>query len=296
MKTLPHRLPRGDRSRRRRPHHHRRRRAARRRDRADRRRRARRARQRADAARPAVRARSRGGGAAPQRAPVPARLNVCTNPLKARFVRADTRDMLLLIGIASVWIFSCLMAVALCVMARRGDDAMAAAMATVARSRAEVASSPRSPSPTTATPARTPAPQRSASRPGAARSTTSNSSTRRPVGHGALCESARACACPRVKAADLTQFWKSSSRVPVGDDEVAVLALDGAQQLEAAEAGHPVDLGGALGEARLELGAAALGDLDGVDLDDHCHRGLSGVSGRRGRRWRARRAGPRCGR
>jgi hypothetical protein len=30
--------------------------------------------------------------------------------------------MLLLIGIASVWLLSCLMAVALCVAARRGDE------------------------------------------------------------------------------------------------------------------------------------------------------------------------------
>ena len=37
--------------------------------------------------------------------------------------------MLWLIGIASVWSFICLVAVWLCVMARRGDDALAAAAA-----------------------------------------------------------------------------------------------------------------------------------------------------------------------
>jgi DNA-binding LytR/AlgR family response regulator len=40
--------------------------------------------------------------------------------------------MLWLIGIASIWTFCCSLAVALCVMARRGDDAMAAAMARLA--------------------------------------------------------------------------------------------------------------------------------------------------------------------
>jgi hypothetical protein len=39
--------------------------------------------------------------------------------------------MLLLIGIATVWTFSCGMAVALCVMARRGDEAMEHAMSRV---------------------------------------------------------------------------------------------------------------------------------------------------------------------
>jgi len=37
-------------------------------------------------------------------------------------VRADTKAMLWLIGIATIWLLSCLMAVALCVAARRGDD------------------------------------------------------------------------------------------------------------------------------------------------------------------------------
>jgi hypothetical protein len=40
--------------------------------------------------------------------------------------------MLWLIGIASAWMLCCALAVALCVMARRGDDAMAAAGARVA--------------------------------------------------------------------------------------------------------------------------------------------------------------------
>jgi hypothetical protein len=35
--------------------------------------------------------------------------------------------VLWLIGIASVWLFVCLLAVSLCAMARRGDDAFAAA-------------------------------------------------------------------------------------------------------------------------------------------------------------------------
>ena len=42
--------------------------------------------------------------------------------------------MLWLIGIASVWSACCALAVALCVMARRGDDAMEHAMARVAAS------------------------------------------------------------------------------------------------------------------------------------------------------------------
>ena len=37
-------------------------------------------------------------------------------------MRADTKAMLWLIGIATIWLLSCLMAVALCVAARRGDD------------------------------------------------------------------------------------------------------------------------------------------------------------------------------
>jgi hypothetical protein len=40
--------------------------------------------------------------------------------------------VLWLIGIASVWLFVCLVAVSLCVMARRGDDALTAATAAVA--------------------------------------------------------------------------------------------------------------------------------------------------------------------
>src|SRR3954471_3927782 len=59
--------------------------------------------------------------------------------------------------------------------------------------------------------------------------------------------------------------------LPAGVDEVAVLALDGAQQLEAEEAGHRLDLGGAARKALLELGPAAGRDLDRVDLDDHVY-------------------------
>src|SRR3954454_20735051 len=56
--------------------------------------------------------------------------------------------------------------------------------------------------------------------------------------------------------------------LPACVDEVAILALDGAQQLEAEEAGHRLDLGGAAREALLELGPTAGSDLDRVDLDD----------------------------
>jgi hypothetical protein len=49
--------------------------------------------------------------------------------------------MLWLIGIASIWSVCCVLAVALCVMARRGDEAMEHAMARVVASEppAEVA-------------------------------------------------------------------------------------------------------------------------------------------------------------
>jgi thioester reductase-like protein len=57
--------------------------------------------------------------------------------------------------------------------------------------------------------------------------------------------------------------------LPACVDEIAGLAGLGAQQLEAQEARHPLDLARPLGEALLELRAAALGDLDGVDLHDH---------------------------
>ena len=58
--------------------------------------------------------------------------------------------------------------------------------------------------------------------------------------------------------------------LPARVDEVARLALDRPQQLEAEEAGHLLDLAGALREALLELGCAIGADLDRVDLD-HCH-------------------------
>src|SRR4051812_45666450 len=57
--------------------------------------------------------------------------------------------------------------------------------------------------------------------------------------------------------------------LPARVDEVAVLALDGAQQLEAEEARHRLDLGRAPREALLELRPAARRDLDRVDLHDH---------------------------
>jgi len=54
--------------------------------------------------------------------------------------------------------------------------------------------------------------------------------------------------------------------------------LDGAQELEAQEAGRRLDLGGPLGETLLERRAHALGHLDGVDLDDAHERGSSSRS------------------
>ena len=73
------------------------------------------------------------------------------------------KDMLWLIGIASVWTFCCILAVALCVTARRGDDAMAAAMARVAAREPEpdVAFVTTFAEAAPATPAHTPARQRS---------------------------------------------------------------------------------------------------------------------------------------
>jgi hypothetical protein len=43
--------------------------------------------------------------------------------------KADNRDMLIVAGIATVWVVTCAMAVALCVMARRADDDIALAYA-----------------------------------------------------------------------------------------------------------------------------------------------------------------------
>ncbi len=69
--------------------------------------------------------------------------------------------MLWLIGIASVWSACCALAVALCVMARRGDDAMEHAMARVVASEppVEVAFVAGFAEPTPAAPARTRVPQ-----------------------------------------------------------------------------------------------------------------------------------------
>ena len=70
--------------------------------------------------------------------------------------------MLWLIGIASVWSTGCVLAVALCVMARRGDDAMERAMSRIAAGEPpiEVAFVATLGEPQPATPARTPAPRR----------------------------------------------------------------------------------------------------------------------------------------
>jgi mRNA interferase MazF len=56
--------------------------------------------------------------------------------------------------------------------------------------------------------------------------------------------------------------------LPLGDHEVAVVSGDGAQQLEAEEAGRAVDGMGTLGEASLEFGTGRGGHADGVDLHD----------------------------
>ena len=56
--------------------------------------------------------------------------------------------------------------------------------------------------------------------------------------------------------------------LPLRDDEVAVLALHRAEQLEAEEAGGPVDSVGPVGEALLQLLVGLRGDGDGVDLHD----------------------------
>lgn len=47
--------------------------------------------------------------------------------------------MLWLIGIATVWTFACALAVSLCVMARRGDESLAAAFVMTAESPVDVA-------------------------------------------------------------------------------------------------------------------------------------------------------------
>ena len=67
--------------------------------------------------------------------------------------------------------------------------------------------------------------------------------------------------------------------LPLGDDEVAVLALDRAEQLEAQEAGGPVDRVRAVREALLELLVGLRRDGDGVDLHDG-HVSSLGGSGR----------------
>src|SRR5699024_5643871 len=56
--------------------------------------------------------------------------------------------------------------------------------------------------------------------------------------------------------------------LPLGHHEIALLALGGAQQLEADEAGGVLHGAGAVGETLLQLGARALVDFDGIDLHD----------------------------
>ena len=67
---------------------------------------------------------------------------------------------------------------------------------------------------------------------------------------------------------------------PVGDDEVAVLALDRAQQLEAEEAGRPVDGVRAVAEPLLQLAVCFGRDGDGVDLHDGHVSSLGGCARR----------------
>ncbi len=56
--------------------------------------------------------------------------------------------------------------------------------------------------------------------------------------------------------------------LPPGVDEVAGLALDRPQELEVLEALELLDHLGPAGEPPLELWPHALGDADGIDLDD----------------------------
>src|SRR4051794_3968352 len=55
---------------------------------------------------------------------------------------------------------------------------------------------------------------------------------------------------------------------PAGVHEVTRLATDGTEQLEALEAGHRLDELRPRREALLQLGAHAVGNGDGIDLDD----------------------------
>src|SRR6185436_16947629 len=75
----------------------------------------------------------------------------------------------------------------------------------------------------------------------------------------------------RVPAREGRAVGPGAERVlalPPRVDEVARLALDWAEQLEGLEPGPGLHLGGAAGEALLELRAAPGRHLDGVDLDD----------------------------
>ena len=56
--------------------------------------------------------------------------------------------------------------------------------------------------------------------------------------------------------------------LPTGVDEVAGLALDRTEELEVLEALELLDHLGPAGEPPLELWPHALGDADGIDLDD----------------------------
>ena len=93
--------------------------------------------------------------------------------------------------------------------------------------------------------------------------TTSNSSRSAPEATGlARWPECASMAWPSRQAAN------DSSSSHCGHHEVAVLALDRAQQLEAEEARRPVDGVGAVGEALLQLLVGLLGHGDGVDLHD----------------------------
>src|SRR5204863_10113159 len=91
---------------------------------------------------------------------------------------------------------------------------------------------------------------------------------RRAVRDGALAVARRLRVAARERVA-LDPRAEGLLALPARVDQVTLLALDRPQQLEAQEAGHRLNLRGAAGEARLELGPPAGRDLDRVDLDDH---------------------------
>ena len=108
-------------------------------------------------------------------------------------------------------------------------------------------------------------PRREAGR--AAPSTTSNSITADPCATAPCAVGARLHMAARERRA-LDPVLEVLVGLPVGDDEVARLALDGRSNSKPRKPAG-CRLRGLAGEALLELGPAALGDLDRVDLHDH---------------------------